>query len=73
MTGGLKPCPFCGGAELAEISDGNNWPVVRCDDCGALGPCTELDRTQATALWNHRAVGQSPNEKSPPHEGTGSR
>jgi Lar family restriction alleviation protein len=51
---GLLSCPFCWGpAELTYNSE--HWPVVQCDNCGAQGPCIELDKSKAIAAWNDRA------------------
>jgi Lar family restriction alleviation protein len=50
----LLPCPFCGSNNVSEARDVMHWQVVRCDDCGSSGPCIELDRKKANALWNTR-------------------
>ena len=47
----LKPCPFCGCADLAMADTGASWVV--CKSCEAEGPpeCSDED---ATRLWNRR-------------------
>jgi uncharacterized Zn finger protein len=57
-------CPFCNGSsELIRNAD--NWPVVQCDECGALGPSIELDPMKAVERWNERYV---PVESRQPQE-----
>lgn len=52
----LKPCPFCGGAdlELEEIDEG--YYVVACETCDAFGPMGEGEQG-AMENWNYRAGG----------------
>lgn len=47
MPGGLKNCPFCGGAPM--LWDGPNEDDARCMQCGAFGPDT------SPWDWNSRA------------------
>ena len=56
----LKPCPFCGGEALFDVSNparwgwGNDYHVVKCSDCGArIRPSSVKEQT--TAVWNRRA------------------
>ena len=56
MRDKLLPCPFCGSSAISVERGLDVWPVAMCDDCGALGPCIELDREKANALWNARSV-----------------
>ena len=34
----LKPCPFCGSADIFETSNGINEYFHECNQCGARGP-----------------------------------
>ena len=52
---GLRPCPFCGGADVLLVLDAARWPVVQCQDCGANGPSITLSQHEAVAQWNTRA------------------
>ena len=55
MTEELKPCPFCGGEDIEEIS---NWPLSWakfCVDCGGEGPSAFTSK-RAKTLWNSRAA-----------------
>ena len=51
----LLPCPFCGDSDQ-EIRKIEHWPVVQCQNCGAIGPCIKLDETEAVGEWNRRAA-----------------
>lgn len=48
-TGGVLPCPFCGGN--ADFDSSGN--TVMCDDCYATGAEHE-NSAVAIALWNRR-------------------
>lgn len=52
----LKPCPFCGGVNLAvhERHEGQN---VECRDCQGAGPFIRItgDEEEAIIPWNRRA------------------
>lgn len=53
----LKPCPFCNSDELmyAKYADqGGDYYQVKCKDCGAHGPKTELFQDTAAEYWNNR-------------------
>lgn len=50
MTDELKPCPFCGGAELVVADNGG----IACLLCWASGPPAKAE-TEAIAAWNRRA------------------
>ena len=50
----LKPCPFCGEANVGFGRTGQKWQTVSCNECGAEGPCTEIDRDLIIAKWNAR-------------------
>lgn len=61
MTEELKPCPFCGGRDLAvewiELADRGEKRLehaVQCRGCGADGPSGRT-REEAASLWNTRA------------------
>jgi len=54
----LKPCPFCGGKDIAsyDVSDYNmdsspEWNVY-CNDCG--GEYKDIDKDKAEDGWNMR-------------------
>jgi hypothetical protein len=49
----LLPCPFCEGIPHL-VTNHTGWPVAQCDECGAQGPCTEVDKLKAIAAWNVR-------------------
>ena len=56
-TDELKPCPFCGGENLAS-----NWhsPFIICNDCGAFGPGNaDSTHEQAVEAWNTRTPEQA--------------
>lgn len=52
----LAPCPFCGSSEVEMDMTESNWPAVRCNFCGTLGPCTDLHSDEAAKAWNARAT-----------------
>lgn len=52
----LLPCPFCGGADVGFGRTGQKWQTVSCNECGAEGPCTEIDRDLIIQKWNTRAA-----------------
>lgn len=55
MTEELKPCPFCGCADLKVAHAGfQAVAMVECNVCGAEGPCFVRDKDAITA-WNRRA------------------
>lgn len=47
----LKPCPFCGSA---EIYSSPHIAVVVCKKCRCWGPNTCITAAQAIDLWNRR-------------------
>lgn len=52
----LLPCPFCGGGNIAYVTNGDReWTT--CDDCLSEGP-DAATQDEALAAWNRRA-GQS--------------
>lgn len=63
---GLKPCPFCGGTDVASDCNGENDFDVTCLNCKSgtisAGPSKE-DRTSAIAAWNTRTPDPSTAEK----------
>jgi Lar family restriction alleviation protein len=50
----LKPCPFCGGSNIIDTSNGVESCMLNCDDCGAEGPSAK-NYVKATVAWNTRA------------------
>jgi Lar family restriction alleviation protein len=50
----LQPCPFCGSKDVELSHTATNWPAVGCNECGALGPCTDLHSDKAIEAWNTR-------------------
>ena len=67
MSEELKPCPFCGGADIAisvDENQGNKWGSAVCFSCSAVGPEVRTGyetypeaswRAEAAAEWNRRA------------------
>ena len=58
MSEQLKPCPFCGGADIRPFDNS-----VVCNSCSASGPdlghCVGAEcRNDAIAAWNRRAEAQ---------------
>ena len=55
----LKACPFCGGDDvdgsfgLGQRSDGSDYIVSGCNECGACGPDEETEE-EAIKAWNTR-------------------
>jgi Lar family restriction alleviation protein len=52
-----RNCPFCGNSEQAKLlllDVDDHLHVVRCSDCGSVGPQEET-REQAISTWNTRA------------------
>lgn len=47
----LRPCPFCGHADVFTTEDDDAAIFVTCGGCGADGPC---DAPDAIAAWNQR-------------------
>jgi Lar family restriction alleviation protein len=59
----LKPCPFCGSADVVMTENDLGWPVGQCDDCGAAGPCIRANKNKARSEWNRRALqAETPDE-----------
>lgn len=58
MENELKPCPFCGGNNLAIVQHGggkNATHFVKCKNCGAHGTwVNEYTKEQAILAWNTR-------------------
>ena len=52
MSEELKPCPFCGGPEVA-IQKGPNMAWIACFHCDAQGPL-HTTRKGAITAWNRR-------------------
>ncbi len=48
----LKPCPFCGGTNIALLNGGLGNRFVHCDDCRATTDDGSEER--AIAAWNRR-------------------
>lgn len=67
MSEELKPCPFCGGTDIAisvDENQGNKWGSAVCYSCSAVGPEVRTGyetypeaswRAEAAAEWNRRA------------------
>lgn len=57
----LKPCPFCGGEDLAVVKDPRDqwipWFVVLCNAemCHTLGPARR-EKSEAITAWNTRTT-----------------
>ena len=49
MRNKLKPCPFCGSKNVADM---NGW--VQCLNCNASGP-DNYDHLKAVEAWNKRS------------------
>ena len=52
----IKPCPFCGGAELTSYNNvwqEGDWYWVSRPDCHAQGPA-DLGKSGAIVAWNER-------------------
>jgi Lar family restriction alleviation protein len=64
MSEELKPCPFCGSAnvEVQAFRHGSECYTVRCDGCGALGPLkrssagSHISWDLAMEAWNTRHI-----------------
>ena len=58
----LTVCPFCGSESLSLYEDMDApqdtapwWELsIRCDNCGAQGPPTQVSKERAQVLWNAR-------------------
>lgn len=53
----LKPCPFCGSKDLSDYTDEDHDGMpgfVRCESCGADGPCLAPTAAKAVEAWNTR-------------------
>jgi len=72
LTVRIKPCPFCGGTDLAVIKSSialggrfdGTWRVVKCLSCGASGPVGETTKNGSALKWNRLARKGSPAKKS---------
>lgn len=60
MTEELKPCPFCGSADIAhnmfEDDAGREFSFIMCDGCGVN--CNDVDtlpERKAIDVWNTRS------------------
>ena len=51
----LLGCPFCGSSNVGFGRTGQRWQTVACNECGAEGPCTEIDRDLIIKKWNTRS------------------
>jgi Lar family restriction alleviation protein len=50
----LKPCRFCGSADVRHHYGYEYLAMIRCVDCDAEGPIAG-DDAKAAELWNTRA------------------
>lgn len=46
------PCPFCGDSDIYLDHDQGAWPMMRCQGCGATGPCVNTEPSLARKAWN---------------------
>jgi hypothetical protein len=51
ITTALKPCPFCGSADVETVEGGGGRPATRCGFCDAEGPGAATE-AWAAELWN---------------------
>ena len=60
----LLGCPFCSSSDVGFGRTGQRWQTVACNECGAEGPCTEIDRDLIIQKWNTRSpvVAATPRE-----------
>lgn len=58
----LLACPFCNSGDVELSCTENNWPAVLCNECGALGPCTDLHSDKAIEAWNARLAAKPAEE-----------
>jgi Lar family restriction alleviation protein len=49
----LRPCPFCGSADVCLIYGIDEPAFVMCNECRAFGPWART-ATEATEHWNGR-------------------
>jgi Zn ribbon nucleic-acid-binding protein len=56
MSDKLLPCPFCNSGDVMAERNHSGWPIVRCMDCGASGPCVGRLFMDAEKLWNARSL-----------------
>lgn len=49
----IKPCPFCGKDEGEDSYDEERNRIIRCMNCGAVGPWAE-QLSDAIEAWNER-------------------
>jgi Lar family restriction alleviation protein len=61
----LNPCPFCGDPDLEFHPNIHGWKIVQCCNCGACGPCIELDDSKVKERWNERAAPAQPEAVEP--------
>ena len=54
MTSELRPCPFCGGDDLAVMELLSRGFRIECEGCGAYSPVIKDGPALLTA-WNRRA------------------
>lgn len=66
MSKELKPCPFCGGTELASGYNDEDGYWIECDSCYPKGVAVMVSSHESKELaitaWNCRACGQSDGE-----------
>ena len=58
MSEELKPCPFCGGLNISDKTNGWGHAFHQCNDCKAQGPARSVTIKNPWAnpvLWNTRA------------------
>ena len=57
-SGDLKPCPFCGGSDLAVMELLSRGLRIECEGCGVYSPVTK-DGPALLIAWNTRAEASS--------------
>lgn len=60
-----EACPFCGSRDSRVERGADGWLCVRCLNCGAQGPCIDLDGRGCLARWNARVSNRPPGEQNP--------
>lgn len=51
----IKSCPFCGKDEGEDLYNDDADSIIRCGNCGAIGPPTGF-LSDAIEAWNNRKI-----------------